>query len=98
MMTVSIKFCGGARTVTGSVHLVSTNYSNVILDCGLFHGKRDDFYAINSNFSFDPQGLNACIISHAHIDIAAICLRLKTGIQGSVYSTPVTRDCAGICF
>ncbi len=92
-MTVSIKFCGGARTVTGSVHLVSTNYSNVILDCGLFHGKRDDFYAINSNFSFDPQGLNACIISHAHIDHCGnLPTLIKQGFRGSVYSTPVTRD------
>ncbi|MFA6281099.1 MAG: MBL fold metallo-hydrolase RNA specificity domain-containing protein [Candidatus Omnitrophota bacterium] len=92
-MAVSIKFCGGARTVTGSVHLITTKHSKVILDCGLFQGKRDEYYAINSNFNFNPQNLDACILSHAHIDHSGnIPTLVKKGFRSSIYCTPATRD------
>lgn len=90
---MAIKFCGGARTVTGSMHLVSTNHSNVILDCGLFHGHRDEYYEVNSHFSFNPQNLDACILSHAHIDHCGnIPTLIKNGFRSSIYSTPTTRE------
>ena len=92
-MTVAIKFCGGARTVTGSTHVVSTNHSNVVLDCGLFYGPRDEYYAVNSNFSFNPQNMDACILSHAHIDHCGnIPTLIKKGFRSSIYCTPSTRD------
>ncbi|MBL7070747.1 MAG: MBL fold metallo-hydrolase [Candidatus Omnitrophica bacterium] len=92
-MTVAINFCGGARTVTGSMHLVSTDHSNVILDCGLFQGRRDEYYDINSNFSFHPGSLDACVLSHAHIDHCGnIPSLIKQGFRSRVHSTPVTRD------
>lgn len=92
-MSVSLQFCGGARTVTGSIHLVKTGHSNVILDCGLFQGKRDEFYLVNSHFSFDPQDLDACVLSHAHIDHCGnIPTLIKQGFRGNIYSTPSTRD------
>lgn len=92
-MTVTIKFCGGARTVTGSMHLVSTNKANILLDCGLFQGHRDEFYAVNSNFSFDPQNLDACVLSHAHIDHCGnLPTLIKKGYRAKIYSTSVTRD------
>ncbi len=92
-MTVAINFCGGARTVTGSMHLVSTDHSNIILDCGLFQGRRDEYYDINSNFSFHPGSLDACVLSHAHIDHCGnIPSLIKQGFRSRVHSTPVTRD------
>jgi len=92
-MTVAIKFCGGARTVTGSMHLVSTNHSNVILDCGLFQGRRDEYYEINTNFPFHPRNLDACILSHAHIDHCGnIPNLIKQGFRSRIHSTPATRD------
>jgi len=92
-VAVSIKFCGGARTVTGSVHLVTTKHSKVILDCGLFQGKRDESFAINSTFPFNPQNLNACVLSHAHIDHSGnIPTLVKKGFRSSIYCTPATRD------
>ena len=59
-MAFKIKFCGGAGTVTGSTHLVVSDHSNVLIDCGLFQGHREDFFNINSNFLFDPSAINAC--------------------------------------
>ena len=92
-MTIQIKFCGGARTVTGSMHLVSTDDSNVLLDCGLFYGKRDEYYAVNSEFNFNPQSLNACVLSHAHIDHCGNVPNLiKKGYRSHVYATPPTRN------
>ncbi|MCK9615424.1 MAG: MBL fold metallo-hydrolase [Candidatus Omnitrophica bacterium] len=92
-MAVSIQFCGGAKTVTGSVHLITTKHSKVILDCGLFQGKRDEYFAINSQFPFNPQNLDACVLSHAHIDHSGnIPTLVKKGFRASVYCTPVTRD------
>ena len=92
-MAVAIKFCGGTRTVTGSMHLVSTDSSNIILDCGLFHGHRDEYYYVNSHFSFTPADLDACVLSHAHIDHCGnIPNLIKQGFRSSIYCTPATKD------
>ncbi|MFH1791175.1 MAG: MBL fold metallo-hydrolase RNA specificity domain-containing protein [Candidatus Omnitrophota bacterium] len=92
-MTVAVTFCGGARTVTGSMHLVSTNLSNIVLDCGLFQGRRDEYYLVNSYFPFDPQGLDACVLSHAHIDHCGnLPTLIKRGFRSTIYCTPATRD------
>jgi len=92
-LTVKIKFCGGARTVTGSMHLVSTDRSNVLLDCGIFHGRRDESYDVNSNFAFNPQDLNACIISHAHIDHCGnLPTLIKKGYKSHIFATPPTKE------
>ncbi|MEE8359831.1 MAG: MBL fold metallo-hydrolase [Candidatus Omnitrophota bacterium] len=92
-MPISIKFCGGVGTVTGSMHLVSTGKSQVLLDCGLFQGHREEFYSINSNFPFNPQSLDACVLSHAHIDHCGnLPTLIKRGYRSSIYSTPATRD------
>ncbi len=92
-MAVSIKFCGGAGTVTGSTHLITTPKSKVLLDCGLFQGRRDEYYEINSHFSFNPHNIDACVLSHAHIDHCGnIPTLIKKGYRSSVYCTPATRD------
>lgn len=91
-MTVSIKFCGGARTVTGSMHLVSVDRSKILLDCGIFHGRRNETYQVNSNFSFNPQSLTACVVSHAHIDHCGnIPTLIKKGYRSHVFVTSVTK-------
>lgn len=92
-MAIIIKFCGGARTVTGSMHLISTEKAQVLLDVGLFQGHRDQFYAENSQFPFNLSQLNCCVISHAHIDHCGNFPTLvKQGFRKKVYLTPATRD------
>lgn len=92
-MSITIKFCGGAQTVTGSMHLVSTNRSNILLDCGLFHGHRDEFYSVNSHFPFFPSNLDACVLSHAHVDHCGnFPTLIKHGYRSKIYCTPPTRD------
>lgn len=92
-MTLRIKFLGGVKTVTGSSHLVTTDKSQVLLDAGLFHGHRDEFYAVNTTFHYNPRKLDAIILSHAHIDHCGnIPTLIKKGIRCKVYTTSATKD------
>lgn len=92
-MSAKIKFFGGARTVTGSMHLVTGGTSKVILDCGLFQGKRDESFEKNSRFPFDPRDAGACILSHAHIDHSGnIPSLVKRGFGGKITTTEATKD------
>ena len=92
-MAIIVKFCGGVGTVTGSMHLVSTESANVLIDAGLFQGRRKEFYDINSNFPFNPSDIDCCIISHAHIDHSGNFPTLvKRGFRSKAYLTPSTRD------
>ena len=92
-MAITIKFCGGVEAVTGSMHLLAAERSRILVDVGLFQGRRDEFYAVNSDFPFNPSCLNACVISHGHIDHCGnLPTLIKRGFRGKAYLTPTTRD------
>ncbi|HNJ12961.1 MAG TPA: MBL fold metallo-hydrolase, partial [Anaerolineales bacterium] len=92
-----ISFHGAAHTVTGSQHLIEVNGSRLLLDCGLYQGKRADTYERNLNFSHDPRKVNAVILSHAHIDHAGNLPNLvKQGFEGPIYATRATVDLASL--
>jgi metallo-beta-lactamase family protein len=94
---MKIEFQGAARTVTGSMHLLHVNGSRVLLDCGLFQGRRQEANARNSSFPFDPASIDAVVLSHAHIDHSGNLPQLvKKGFDGPIYSTPATRDLCSI--
>jgi len=90
---MKINFWGAAREVTGSRHLLEINGKKILLDCGMFQGRRKDTEEKNKTFGFDPKELDAVILSHAHIDHSG-CLPLlvKQGYKGPIYSTFATRD------
>jgi len=88
---------GAAQTVTGSKHLIEVNGKRLLLECGLFQGKRQKTYDYNLNFDFDPHTLDAVILSHAHIDHSGNLPNLvKSGYQGPIFATHATRDLAEI--
>jgi metallo-beta-lactamase family protein len=94
---MKIKFCGAARTVTGSQHLVEIGGKKILLDCGLFQGKREEAFKINRHFIFDPADVHCVILSHAHIDHSGNLPTLwAKGFRGDVYSTTATRDLCSI--
>lgn len=88
-----ITFHGAAQTVTGSQHLLSVNGKKILLDCGLYQGKRQESIERNSTFRFDPASVDALILSHAHIDHCGnIPSLVKKGFHGPVYATHATVD------
>jgi len=94
---MNITFHGAAQTVTGSRHLLSLNDHQLLLDCGLFQGRRKDTYSRNLNFPFDVPALDAAILSHAHIDHSGNLPNLvKQGYPGSINATSATAHLAGV--
>ena len=79
--------------MTGSTHLLSTDKTQILLDGGLFQGRRDEFYQVNTTFNYNPHKLNAMVLSHAHIDHSGnIPSIIKKGLRCKVYSTSATKD------
>ena len=90
---MKITFCGAARSVTGSMHLLTVNGHKLLLECGLFQGRRQEAFERNRTFPFDPKSIDAMILSHAHIDHSGnIPSLVKEGFSGSIYCTFATRD------
>lgn len=86
---------GAAQTVTGSKHLLRTSRAQVLLDCGLFQGRRRDSLEKNRHIPVDASQLHAVVLSHAHIDHSgALPLLHRSGFRGPIYTTPATRDLA----
>ena len=83
---------GAARQVTGSMHLLNIDGFQLLLDCGLDY-ERDDFGNPRSNldFDFNPEQIDAIILSHAHIDHSGNIPNLvRQGFEGKIYCTPAT--------
>ena len=94
---MKIRFYGAAQTVTGSQHLIEVNGKKLLLDCGVFQGRRRDFYKRNCCFPFDPKEIDAVILSHAHIDHSGNLPNLvKQGYDNPIYTTPPTAELASI--
>lgn len=94
---MKLQFLGAAQTVTGSMHLLTVNGSRVLLDCGLFQGRRAEAFERNKNFPFDASTIDAVVLSHAHIDHAGNLPNLvRNGFTGTIYATGATRDLSNV--
>jgi metallo-beta-lactamase family protein len=88
-----ITFLGAAREVTGSMHLIEVNGRRVLLECGLYQGRRADTYERNLNFPFDAASIDAVVLSHAHIDHSGNIPNLaQDGFRGNIWCTAATRN------
>lgn len=88
-----ITFFGAAREVTGSMHLIEVNGQRVLLECGLYQGRRADTYERNLHFPFDPASIDVLVLSHAHIDHSGNIPNLaKQGFSGNIWCTSATRN------
>lgn len=94
---IEVTSLGAAQTVTGSKHLVRTPSANILLDCGLFQGRRAESIDRNRHLGVDVDALDAVVLSHAHIDHSgALPVLYKHGYRGPVYATPATRDLCAV--
>ncbi len=90
---MKIKFCGAAKSVTGSCHMLITEKHKVLLDCGQFQGGKNIEQENYEEFPFDPKEIDCVILSHAHIDHSGrIPLLVKRGFTGQIYCTDATAD------
>jgi metallo-beta-lactamase family protein len=93
----TVTFWGAARTVTGSLHRIDAGNHAILLDCGLFQGRRQESRERNERFPFRPKEIDAVVLSHAHIDHCGNLPNLvRQGFAGPIYCTPVTRALAGV--
>ena len=96
---MQVEFIGAVGgDVTGSRHVVHTENARVLLDCGLFQGRRSETIDRNRNLGFRAKDIDVVVLSHAHIDHSGALPRLyRQGFRGPIYCTPATRDlCAAM--
>ena len=88
-----ISFFGAARTVTGSQYMLSTERGRVLVDCGMFQGRRHMREQNRMDFHFNPAKIDHVILTHAHIDHCGLLPRLvASGFSGRVTTTEPTAD------
>jgi metallo-beta-lactamase family protein len=88
-----LQFQGAARTVTGSMHVVRVKDQTLLLDCGTFHGRREEARKRNSILPFDAASVHAVILSHAHIDHSGnLPTLVRQGFRGTIYCTHATKS------
>lgn len=94
---MKFSFHGAARSVTGSRHLMEVPGFKLLLDCGLFQGRREEAVRQNRDLGFDLKSLGAVLLSHAHIDHSgALPVLPRQGFSGKVYLTRASADLTSI--
>lgn len=94
---MQVQFCGANGEVTGSSHLLTVGARQILLDCGMIQGDEEIERRNAEPFPFDPQRLDALILSHAHIDhIGRVPLLVKRGFRGPIYAQAATADLSRI--
>lgn len=90
---MNLTFYGATENVTGSKHLLQVNGFKLLLDCGAFQGRRSEANDKNRNLPFDASGIDAVILSHAHLDHSGALPNLvKNGFAGKIYCTSATKE------
>lgn len=92
-MAITLQFLGAARHVTGTKHLLTVGDKRVLLDCGMVQGPRKIANKANQHLGLDAPGVDAVVLSHAHIDHSGSLPRLcKLGFKGKIHCTEPTAD------
>lgn len=92
-MAATLQFLGAAGTVTGSMHLLRAGDRSVLLDAGLFQGLKALRLRNWAGRLADPRGLDAVVVSHAHLDHSGyLPLLVRQGFGGPIYCTSATAD------
>ncbi len=86
---------GAAQEVTGSKHLLEVGKARILIDCGMFQGRRRETRTKNEGLEIDPTSLTACINTHGHLDhCGTYPLLVKRGFAGTIWATSATADVA----
>lgn len=94
---MEITFVGAAREVTGSCHILHVNGHTVLLDCGMFQGKRSDSAEKNKTLPIPINDIDSIVLSHAHIDHSGrLPFLVAQGYSKTIWSTSATRDLCAV--
>ena len=94
---MKIQFCGAVRSVTGSMHVIEVGKRRILLECGLYQGKRSEARKRNKELPFDAAKIDHTVLSHAHIDHSGNLPNLiKSGYTGRITATSATADLAKV--
>lgn len=90
---MKITFLGAAGEVTGSMFLIQTASGNLLIECGLYQGRRKESEAKNRQWPIDPRQIDAVILSHAHLDHSGrLPVMVRGGYRKKIYMTEATKD------
>ena len=93
----NLTFLGAAGTVTGSRHLLDVDNQKILIDCGLFQGRKKNRLKNWDPFPVPPGEIDKVLLTHAHIDHAGYLPRFcKNGFSGQIHCTQSTFDLAKI--
>ena len=96
-MSMTLRFCGAARTVTGSCHLFEMAAGRLLVDCGMFQGPKTLKELNYGAFPFEPADINCVLLTHAHIDHSGLIPKLtRGGFRGPIWATRGTIDLCSI--
>ena len=96
-MPISITFLGAARTVTGSAYLVDSGRSQVMVDFGMFQGRKEIRQRNWVDPEFPAPHMEAVVLTHTHLDhIGRIPRLTKNGFKGPIFCTPPTVELAEV--
>jgi len=92
-----LEFAGAAREVTGSCHILRVGGKTVLLDCGMFQGRREESRQKNAKLPLPVSEIDAIVLSHAHIDHSGrLPFLVREGYRGPIYCTSATRDLSSV--
>ncbi len=92
---MKIAFHGADKGVTGSCHFIQCRDSKILIDCGMYQGRRELEEENSNHFGFDPADIDFLLLTHAHLDhCGRIPLLIKRGFRGKILCTSATRELA----
>ncbi len=89
----SIQFLGAAGTVSGSKYVLQVNGKTLLIDAGLYQGKKELRQRNWQQLPIDPKRIDYVLLTHAHIDHSGyLPVLIRDGFRGPVITTYATND------
>jgi len=93
MAMSELSFFGATGTVTGSRFLLKLDNQKILIDCGMFQGRKENRLKNWEAFPVSPDSIDRVILTHAHIDHSGYLPRFcSSGFEGPIHCTHATRE------